>query len=86
MNNKTWSCERIQTWSSLHELSEIKKDCYKACIHTYQIGDGIKAGAGVHLRESSVGSGPQPFFQTDQTVPSILESSNAIKSQYILIF
>ena len=47
MNNETWSYKPIQTWSSLHELSEIKKNCYKAYIVTYQIGDWIKAG--VHL-------------------------------------
>ena len=29
MNNKTWNCKPIQTWSSLHELSEIKKNFYK---------------------------------------------------------
>ena len=39
MNNKTWSCKPIQTWSSLHELCEIKKDCYKAYMVTDQIGD-----------------------------------------------
>ena len=26
-SNKTWCCQPIQTWSSLHELKEIKKDC-----------------------------------------------------------
>ena len=25
MNNKTWSCKSIQTWSPLHELSELRK-------------------------------------------------------------
>ena len=29
----------IQTWSSLHELSEIKKVCFQAYMDTYQIGD-----------------------------------------------
>ena len=50
----------IQTWSSLHELSEIKKGCYKACMVTYQISDWIKVG--VHLGEGSTGSEPLPFF------------------------
>ena len=39
MNIKTWSHEPVQTWSSLHELSEDKKDCLKACMVTYQIDD-----------------------------------------------
>ena len=28
-----------QTWSSLHELSEFKKDCYKTYMVIYQLGD-----------------------------------------------
>ena len=39
MNIKTWSYEPFQRWSSLYKLSESKKDCYKACMVTYQIGD-----------------------------------------------
>ena len=39
MNNKTWSCEPIQTWSSLHGLSEIKEDYYKTYMVTYQLCD-----------------------------------------------
>ena len=39
MSNNSWRSETIQTWSLLHELGEIKKDCYKAYIVTYQIGD-----------------------------------------------
>ena len=35
---KTWGRKPIQTWSSLHELSEIKKDCCKTNIVTYQLG------------------------------------------------
>ena len=31
--------ETIRTWISLHELGEIKKGCYKACMVTYQIVD-----------------------------------------------
>ena len=70
MNNKTWSCEPIQTWSSLHELSEIEKDCYKTYMVTCQFGDRIKES--VYLREAFMVSGPLPFFQTDQTVSLIL--------------
>ena len=69
MNVKTWSHKPIQTWSSLHELSENKKVCYKACMVTYQIGDRIKVV--VHLGEESMGFRNLPFFQTDQIVPSI---------------
>ena len=39
MNNKTWSCELIQIWTSQHDLSEIKKGCYKTYMVTYQLGD-----------------------------------------------
>ena len=39
MNNKAWSCEPIQTWRSLHELSEIKKDCSKTYMVIYQLGN-----------------------------------------------
>ena len=67
MYDKTWSRKSIQTWSSLHELREIKKDCYKVYMVTYQIGDRIKAG--VHLGQESMGSGLLPFFQADQIVP-----------------
>ena len=63
MNNKTQSREPIQTWSSLHETSEIRKDCYKAYMVTYQIGDRIKVG--VLLWKESMGSGPLLFFLTD---------------------
>ena len=49
MNNKTWSRKAIQTRSSLYDLNEIKKGCYKAYMVTYQLDDRIKAG--VHLRE-----------------------------------
>ena len=73
MNNKAWSREPIQTWDSLHELSEIKKGCYKTYMITYQLGDWIKAG--VNLREEFMGSVPLSFFQTDQIHPSILVSS-----------
>ena len=74
MNINKWSHKPIQTWILLHELSENKKDCYKACVVTYQIGDRIKAG--VHLEERSMesmhlGFGLLPFLQTDQIVPSI---------------
>ena len=48
--------------------SENKKDFFKACMVTYQIGDWIKAG--VHLGKGSEGFEPLPFFKTDQTVPS----------------
>ena len=40
MNNKTWIHKPIHHMN----LSEKKKDWYKACIGTYQIGDWIKAG------------------------------------------
>ena len=39
MNNKTGSRKPIETWTSLHELSEIKKGCYKIYMVTYQLGD-----------------------------------------------
>ena len=39
MNNKAWSRKPIQTWRSLRELRGIKRDCYKAYMVTYQIGD-----------------------------------------------
>ena len=39
MKSRTWIHELIQTCSSLHELSEIKKDYYKVYMVTYQIGD-----------------------------------------------
>ena len=56
MNIETWSHEPIQTWSSLHELTENKKDCHKVCMVTYQINDWIKAG--VHLGEGTKRAGP----------------------------
>ena len=73
MNNKTGSRKPIETWTSLHELSEIKKGCYKIYMVTYQLGDWMKAV--VHLWEEFVWSGPLPFFQTDQILLSILLSS-----------
>ena len=39
MNNHTMSRELIQTWISGHELSEIKRECYKTYKVTYQIVD-----------------------------------------------
>ena len=39
MNNKACIFEPIQTWSSLHELKETKKDYYKAYVSTCQIVD-----------------------------------------------
>ena len=39
MKIKTRSHEPTQTWSSLHELSEDKKDFLRACMVTYQIDD-----------------------------------------------
>ena len=63
MNNKTWSCEPIQTRRPLYELSGIKEDYYKTYIVTYQLVNLIKAS--VHLRKEFMGSGPLPFFQTD---------------------
>ena len=39
MNNKTWSREPIQTWTSLPEINEIKKGCYKTYMVTYPLGD-----------------------------------------------
>ena len=39
MNYKTWGLKAIKKWSSLHELSEIKKDCYKTYMVTYQLDD-----------------------------------------------
>ena len=39
MNYKTRGHKPIQTLSSLHELSEIKKDCYKTYMVTYQLSD-----------------------------------------------
>ena len=73
MDNKTWSCKLIQTWSSLYELKEIKKDCYKAYMFTYQIGDWIKVS--VHRGEVSMDSRPLPLFQIVQTVPSVIISN-----------
>ena len=61
MNNKTWSCKPIQTWSSLYELRKINYDFYKVYMVTYQIGHRVKSG--VHIGEGS-------FFQADQIVPS----------------
>ena len=58
MNNKTWSRKPIQTWSSLDELSEIKKDCYKIYMVSYQLGDSVKAS--FHLREGLWGLDPCP--------------------------
>ena len=39
MNIKTWTCEPIQTRSSLNELSENKEGCYEVHMVTYQIDD-----------------------------------------------
>ena len=39
MNYKTWGHKPIQTWSSIHELREVKKDCYKTYTVTYQLGN-----------------------------------------------
>ena len=57
-------------FTSLYELSETKKDCYKTYMVTYQTGDWIKAI--VHLREGFMESGPLAFFQTGQIVSLIL--------------
>ena len=43
-------------FTSLYELSETKKDCYKTYMVTYQTGDWIKAI--VHLREGFMESCP----------------------------
>ena len=64
MESRThWNME-FTIWTS-----ENKKDCCEACMVTYHIGDGIKAG--VHLGKGSMWFGPLPFFKTDQTVPLI---------------
>ena len=68
MNIRAWSHESIQAWSSLHELSKNKKDCYKAYMVTYRIDDWIKAGA--HLGEGSIEFGSLTFFKTHQILPS----------------
>ena len=60
MNNELWSREPFQTWTSIHELSEIKKDRYKTYMVTYQLGNLIKTG--VHQGSSSFRSGSLPFF------------------------
>ena len=39
LQHKTWGCKLIQTWSSLHELSKIKKDYYKTYLVNYQLVD-----------------------------------------------
>ena len=39
MNFRAWSHKLIQTWNLLYDLSENKKDCYKAGMVIYQIGD-----------------------------------------------
>ena len=70
----------IQTWTSLHELSEIKKGCYKTYMVTYQFGDWIKAG--VHLRAEFMGSGPLPF-QTDQILPSMFVTSTESWNKFL---
>ena len=64
---------QTKTWRSLHELSEIKKDCYKTYMVTYQLGNWTEAS--VHLKEEFMGYGPLHFFHTDQTVHLILLSS-----------
>ena len=69
LNIKTCSQKPTQTWSSLHELIENKKACYRACMVTYKIGDWIKAG--MYLRKRPMGPGPLPFFHTDQIVSSL---------------
>ena len=81
---KTWGCKPIQTWSSRHELSEIKKDCYKTYMVTYQLGDWTKAG--VHLREG--------LWDLDPWVSSLSRLTKLCSqylyqtstSQYIIIF
>ena len=61
-NFKMWSHKPIQTWSSLNELSENKKDCYKACIVTYQILDWTKISKAIfNLGEGFAEFGPLPF-------------------------
>ena len=69
MNIKTWSHKLIQTYGSLHELSQNKKVSYKACMVTYQIGDWIKAG--VNQGGDSMVFETLSLFQTEQIVPSI---------------
>ena len=64
MESRTHSNMEFTIWTS-----ENKKDCYKACMVTYHIGDWIKAG--VHLGKESMGFGPLPFFKTNQIMPSI---------------
>ena len=56
--------------SELHEVNEIKKDCFEVYIVTYQICNWIKAD--VHIGDGSMRSGPLPFLQIDQIVPPIL--------------
>ena len=70
MNNKTWSCEPIQTRSSLNELNEIKKDSYKAYMVTYQTGDWIKAGVNLGRVSSSGGEmGRSPHYSKNWLDP-----------------
>ena len=85
MSDKRYSHEPIYKWSSLHELSEIKKDYHKAYMVTYQIFYWIKEG--VLLGERSVTSGPMHFFKTDQIVPSILVSSQwkSVYNNFLII-
>ena len=73
MNNKTWIREPIQTWSSLNELKETKKNYYKAYMSTSQIVNWVKAGA--HLREEGGMWGLDAICKTNQIVPSILPLS-----------
>ena len=64
--------------SGLHERSEIKKDCFEAYMVTYQICNWIKAD--VHMGDGFMGSGPLPFLQIDQIVPSVLPWSSRLAS------
>ena len=85
MSDKRCSREPICKWSSLHELSEIKKDYHKAYMVTYQIFYWIKVG--MHLGERSVRSGPMRIFKTDQIVSSILVSSQwkSVYNNFLMI-
>ena len=64
MESRTHSDMEFTIWTI-----ENKKDCYKACMVAYHIGDWIKGV--VLLGKGSMGFRPPPFFKTDQIVPSI---------------
>ena len=73
-NFKMWSHKPIQTWSSLNELSENKKDCYKACIVTYQILHWIKTSKQFLI----MGRG----LRSSDPCPSMCHQNQASKCQY----